>query len=145
MTLAPLTADGVLFASIGGVLIGVSAGLLLLGSGRIAGISGVFGSLLLGKAGTPRLLFLLGLLAGPWIVWSSGLVVRAEALATPDWPKVLIAGLLVGIGTQLGSGCTSGHGVCGLANFSGRSLVATLVFMFVAGVVVALGFGGLWQ
>ncbi len=144
-TLVPLTAEGVIHASIGGVLIGLSAGLMLLGTGRVAGISGIFGSLLLGNAGSARLLFLLGLFAGPWIVWLSGLGERAQALAAPDWPKVIVAGLLVGVGTQLSNGCTSGHGVCGLANFSGRGLTATVTFMLVAGLVVLFGFGGLSQ
>lgn len=125
----------------GGVLIGLSAALLLLGSGRIAGISGTFANVLTGRPDRVRLLFLVGLLAAPWLVRLRQPLSLGGALATPHWPALIGAGLLVGIGTQLGSGCTSGHGVCGLANFSLRSLAAVAVFMGVAMLVVALGFG----
>lgn len=114
----------------GGVLIGLAAALLWLLNGRIAGISGIVGGLLQGPAGGERpwrLAFLIGLLLAPWLYrWVAGLPPIHIQATTP----VLIgAGLLVGYGTRLGSGCTSGHGVCGLSRFSPRSLVATLLFM----------------
>ncbi|BAN49144.1 YeeE/YedE family protein [Metapseudomonas resinovorans] len=113
----------------GGALIGLSAGLFILANGRIAGISGLLGSLLqrqgegLGEKG----LFLLGLLLAPllWMAVAGAPQVRIDA----GWPALLLAGLLVGVGTRYASGCTSGHGVCGLARLSPRSLAATLAFM----------------
>jgi len=131
----------VLRALSGGVLIGLAAVLLLVGSGRIAGISGHFSALLQGQGGI-SLWFLAGLFASPWLVRLFTPLTLGEALTDARWLPLLGAGLLVGMGTQLGSGCTSGHGVCGLANLSLRSLVAVLVFMSVAILVVALG-GGL--
>ena len=122
---------------IGGGLIGLSASLLLVADGRIAGISGIAAHLL-GRpdGGTSwRAAFLIGLVAGPvlyMMVAGQGPVVRIEA----SWPVLAVAGLLVGFGTRLGSGCTSGHGVCGLARLSGRSMVAVLVFMVTAMVAV---------
>ena len=112
----------------GGALIGLGAGLFVLFNGRIAGISGLLGAVLEGGEGRgEKALFLLGLLLAP-LLW--GLF---GALPDPEfqsaWPGLLLAGLLVGIGTRYGSGCTSGHGVCGIARLSPRSLLATLVFM----------------
>lgn len=122
----------------GGALIGLSASLLLLGSGRIAGISGIAGQLLLGVRGERawRALFLLGLVA-------SGLAFALfEPRALGESPRSLaviaLAGLLVGVGTRLGSGCTSGHGVCGLSRLSPRSLIATLTFILAGVVTVTL-------
>lgn len=117
----------------GGGLIGLGAGLFMLLLGRIAGISGLLSSLLAkGWRDMDSLLFVAGLLLAP-VVWGG-----LQPLPSVDIeanPLVLIlAGLLVGFGVRLGSGCTSGHGVCGLARLSGRSLVATLSFM-VAGFV----------
>lgn len=114
----------------GGVLIGVAAAIMLLGAGRVAGISGLTARAAgLTDNGPPRVsawLFLLGLPVGALIV----------ALATGGLPATFaspiylaIAGLIVGIGTRLGSGCTSGHGVCGISRFSQRSIVATITFM----------------
>lgn len=120
-------------ALIGGALIGLSASLFLLTHGRVAGISGLYGGLLRGPSPDRalRLAFIAGLLL-------SGVVVRVvypAAFAT-TWsatiPVALIAGLLVGFGTQLGNGCTSGHGVCGISRLSVRSLVATGTFMATA-------------
>ncbi|UCO96163.1 YeeE/YedE family protein [Metapseudomonas lalkuanensis] len=113
----------------GGVLIGLSASLFILANGRIAGISGLLGSLLerTGDGLLDKALFLSGLLLAP-LLWT--VVVGApEARFLSGWPALLLAGLMVGIGTRYGAGCTSGHGVCGLARLSPRSLVATLVFM----------------
>lgn len=119
-----------LSALIGGVLIGLAASVLLLLSGRIAGISGIVGALPTAKIGDRawRLLFILGLLAGGAIV----LAVRPAMLDTTlhrPLPILVVSGLLVGFGTRLGNGCTSGHGVCGLSRLSKRSIVAVVVFM----------------
>ena len=115
---------------LGGMLIGLAAVLLLALNGRIAGVSGI----LSGAVTAPdrfdrswRLLFILGLLAGAALYrfFSGALPVQIEA----GTPTLVVAGLLVGFGTRLGSGCTSGHGVCGLARLSPRSLAATITFM----------------
>jgi uncharacterized membrane protein YedE/YeeE len=119
------------------VLIGLSASVLLLAHGRIAGISGVVGGTLRPRKGDLgwRLLFLAGLVGGGVLI--AALEPAAFPTAFPARPSLLvIAGLLVGFGTQLGSGCTSGHGVCGLGRLSIRSLVATLTFMASAAAAV---------
>jgi hypothetical protein len=119
------------FASlIGGALIGLSASLLLLGHGRIAGISGVLGGALGARDGDLvwRLLFLGGLLGGGLAIALVKPAAFPTTLEVPA-PVLVVAGLCVGFGTQLGTGCTSGHGVCGLGRLSKRSLVATLIFM----------------
>lgn len=112
----------------GGILIGLAASLFVLGNGRIAGISGLLGSVLEGGEGRgEKALFLLGLLLAP-LLW--GLFTALPAIEfQSDWPGLVLAGLLVGIGTRYGAGCTSGHGVCGISRLAPRSLVATLVFM----------------
>jgi uncharacterized membrane protein YedE/YeeE len=113
----------------GGLLIGLSAALFLLFSGRIAGISGILGGVLRPVRGDRgwRLAFLLGLVAAP-LAW--GLAAPLPTVQVDAGSGTLVvAGLLVGIGTRYGSGCTSGHGVCGLSRLSPRSLVATLCFM----------------
>lgn len=127
----------------GGLLIGIAVDVYLLGTGRIAGISGVFGTIVTGRGDGVSIAFLAGLIASPWLALLLGQHLQTFAGPAVNWPKLVIAGLLVGAGTQIGSGCTSGHGVCGLANLSPRSLVATLTFMLIAAIVVALGFGGL--
>lgn len=115
-------------ALLGGGLIGLSAALLWLTHGRIAGITGITGGVIAARGGRGwRAAFLVGLAA-------AGLVARVvapQAIGAPrhGWPLVIAAGLLVGFGTQLGGGCTSGHGVCGLARWSTRSLVAVATFM----------------
>ena len=117
----------------GGVLIGVAAALLIVLLGRIAGISGIVGQLLQASSWkTPaqwgwRLAFVAGLLLAP-LVWQLWAPLPALDMPSSPW-LVIAAGLLVGFGTRLGSGCTSGHGVCGLSRLSLRSLAATLVFM----------------
>ena len=113
----------------GGVLIGLAAVLLALFNGRVAGISGIVGALLPPRAqgGAWRVAFVVGMLAAPLLY---SLFATVPAVESPvSWPVLVIAGLLVGFGTRLGSGCTSGHGVCGLSRLSARSLVATLCFM----------------
>lgn len=116
---------------IGGLLIGISAAIMLLGNGRIAGVSGLFArALRIADSGASRALagaFLLGLPLGAGLISLafSGVVTRYP---TETW-QIVFGGLLVGYGTRLGSGCTSGHGVCGVARLSPRSIAATLIFM----------------
>ena len=117
-------------AFLGGILLGVAAALYVILHGRILGISGIVSGLLSPKEGDInwRLSLLLGLLSAPF--WASLLFgLHATAVIDADWIAIIIAGLLVGFGTSYGSGCTSGHGVCGLSRLSPRSLVATLCFM----------------
>ncbi|NQD94540.1 YeeE/YedE family protein [Pseudomonas sp. CrR25] len=112
----------------GGVLIGLGAALFMLCNGRIAGISGLLGGVLEGGEGRgEKALFLLGLVLAPalWGLFAAMPAVEFEG----GWLGVLVAGLLVGLGTRYGAGCTSGHGVCGVARLSPRSLAATLGFM----------------
>lgn len=113
----------------GGVLIGLAASLFVLLNGRIAGISGVLGGMLKPLKGDIawRVAFLLGLLSSS-AVYALFAPVPAPRIDA-GWTSLVLAGLLVGAGTRFGSGCTSGHGVCGLSRLSPRSLVATLVFM----------------
>ena len=115
---------------LGGMLIGFAAVLLLLANGRIAGVSGIVGGLLTRIRGDVawRAAFVVGLWLGALIYWMArGELFAVESLAS--WPVLLVAGLLVGFGTRMGGGCTSGHGVCGIARLSKRSIVATAVFM----------------
>ena len=119
-----------LTALCGGLLIGLAASVLLLFNGRIAGISGIVGGLLQrGKAGdfAWRVAFVLGLLLAPLLyrLFAALPASRIDA----GWPVLVVAGVLVGFGSRLGSGCTSGHGVCGLSRLSPRSLLATATFM----------------
>ncbi|GLO47588.1 YeeE/YedE family protein [Pseudomonas putida] len=113
----------------GGVLIGLGAGLFAVVNGRIAGISGLLGSLMQqgGEGRREKLAFLLGLLAAP-LLWGIFATLPSPRFTTASW-MLIVAGLLVGLGTRYGSGCTSGHGVCGLSRLSPRSAVATLCFM----------------
>ncbi|WP_236450664.1 YeeE/YedE family protein [Stutzerimonas stutzeri] len=113
----------------GGVLIGAAAGLFVVLNGRIAGISGLLASLLeRGAEGRgEKALFLLGILLAP-LCWLLMAELPAAEFQT-NWLGLLAAGLLVGIGTRYGSGCTSGHGVCGISRLSPRSIAATLAFM----------------
>jgi uncharacterized membrane protein YedE/YeeE len=116
----------------GGALIGLSAVLLLALNGRIAGISGIAWNALRERGAQPwRLAFLAGLVAGAGLWFAFAPDVAAARSGFP-LPLLLAGGLLVGVGTRLGSGCTSGHGICGLARLSPRSLAAVVVFMAVA-------------
>ena len=117
-------------AAIGGMLIGVSASLLWIGLGRIAGISGILGNLPTARSADLdwRIAFLVGLIVAPVLYRLVGGSVPPIEIDVA-WPIVIAGGLLVGVGTRLGSGCTSGHGVCGLARLSLRSIVATGLFM----------------
>ena len=120
-------------AAIGGALIGLSAALLWLSNGRIAGISGIIGGLWTPRSGDIawRIAFIVGLIAGPVLYRTAGGVLPHIVLSVPTL-IIIAAGLLVGFGTRLGGGCTSGHGVCGLARLSPRSLTATALFMTTA-------------
>ena len=118
-----------ILSTIGGILIGLSAAGLMLLNGRIAGISGIFeGVLVPARDGGWKYSFVTGLVAGGLAM----AFIRPELFAVTierSWPLVAAAGFLVGFGTRLGNGCTSGHGVCGMARLSKRSIVATLTFM----------------
>ena len=114
---------------VGGLLIGLAAALFILANGRIAGISGILGGLLRpsGNDVVWRLAFLLGLVVAPAV--ASVFIAPAAPTIDANAEVLVIAGLLVGIGTRYGGGCTSGHGICGLSRLSPRSLIATLAFM----------------
>jgi uncharacterized membrane protein YedE/YeeE len=125
--------------TIGGLLLGLSAVILMGGIGRIVGISGMFGVLISGKwtgDNSWRWLFILGLLAGTAI---AAVVTRfdASSIRFPgDLLTMTVSGLLVGVGTAMGSGCTSGHGICGVSRLSPRSLISTAIFFCVAVITV---------
>lgn len=126
----------------GGVLIGLAAILLIHFCGRIAGISGIVAGMLAKKTRTEgwRIAFLAGLIGSPLLF--SLFFPLPDITVQTSWPMIIVAGLLVGIGSRLGSGCTSGHGVCGLSRFSKRSLAATLTFMAVG--VITATLTGFW-
>lgn len=133
-------------AAIGGVLIGLSSVLLMLLTGRIAGISGVFGGLLEfpGEAKDSRIAFIAGLVLAPLIAALIGYPIQSPTMPG-NWVVTIMAGLLVGFGTRMGGGCTSGHGICGIGRLSTRSVAATIIFMLAAIVTVAFTrhlFGG---
>ncbi|MEE1876840.1 YeeE/YedE family protein [Altererythrobacter litoralis] len=136
-TLAPLDP---LIALAGGLLIGLAAAVLLLFSGRIAGISGMVARAVgIADSGTPRLqalAFVVGLPIGAWLVSAS--LRQPEVIVTSSIPILVTAGVLVGFGTRMGNGCTSGHGVCGVSRLSPRSLAATVTFMLAGFAIVAL-------
>jgi hypothetical protein len=142
--------DELFRALAGGVLIGLAAGAMLLLNGRIAGVSGVYNGVLRPAQGDVlwRLLFVVGLLAGGLVlrvVSPESMPMDLEVSGPQGASLIAFAGLLVGFGTRLGSGCTSGHGVCGVSRGSARSVVATGTFMFTAMVTVWLTrhvFGG---
>ncbi|MGY1490148.1 YeeE/YedE family protein [Methylobacillus pratensis] len=124
---------------LGGGLIGLSAALLVVANGKVAGISGILAGLLqrLDQRNAWRLAFLLGLLFAPIayeVLWG-----MPEIVVTTDKGLLISAGILVGFGTRLGNGCTSGHGVCGIARLSLRSIAATAVFMATAMLTVWIG------
>lgn len=141
-----MQSSSILWALAGGALIGTSASLMLYFNGKVTGISGIVGGLLSRDARSPpwRLLFVLGLVVGGAFM----VAVRPTAFSTDGAPSIgitLLAGLLVGVGTRLGNGCTSGHGVCGMSRLSPRSIAATLTFIATGVVVVAItrALGGL--
>lgn len=128
-----MTIDWVAFspwtALAGGLLIGLAAALFILVNGRIAGISGIVGGLLKPQRGDTlwRILFVAGMLLAPlgWMMFTQLPTIQVDA----GYPMLVVAGLVVGISTRYGAGCTSGHGVCGISRLSPRSIVATLAFM----------------
>ncbi|MBO1519052.1 YeeE/YedE family protein [Oceanisphaera pacifica] len=128
-------------ALIGGACIGAGALLLMLVAGKTAGISGIVSGIATQADKSWRLAFVVGLVLVPAVLFATDQVAVPE-LASQSVVKLVLAGLLVGIGTRLGNGCTSGHGICGIGRFSWRSLVATGIFM-AAGIatVSALGWG----
>ncbi|MEC9345626.1 MAG: YeeE/YedE family protein [Pseudomonadota bacterium] len=128
--------DAMLAGLAGGLLIGLASAMLLLLNGRIAGISGIAGSVLAAPRGVEsgeRVAFLAGMIGVP-AIWAA-VAGAPEITITGSVPLLVAGGLLVGIGTRIGGGCTSGHGVCGLSRLSPRSLVATGAFMVVAALV----------
>ena len=126
-------------AAIGGGLIGLSAVLLMLLTGRIAGISGILGGLLDWRADDKdwRIAFIAGLILAPLMAGWMGYGMPAPKLPA-SWAVIIAAGLLVGFGTRLGGGCTSGHGICGVARLSARSIAATIIFTLTAIATVAV-------
>lgn len=126
-----------LSGAIGGALIGLSAVLLMLTAGRIAGISGIFGGLFAAADRGWRIAFLVGLVLAPVLAMLAGYAVPVPQMPA-SWALIIVAGFLVGFGTRLGGGCTSGHGVCGIARLSPRSIVATCIFMAAAVLTVAI-------
>jgi hypothetical protein len=124
-----------IYALVGGMIIGLSVSIMLLFNGRVTGISGIVNGLLTPQRGDSawRFTFLLGLFVGGLLLHFMAPQTFSGALATPTW-TVVIAGLLVGLGTVMGSGCTSGHGICGISRLSPRSIIATLTFI-IAGII----------
>ena len=125
-------------AAIGGVLIGLAAAILLIFNGRIAGISGILAGILKPAKGDTawKVAFILGIMVSPLLF--TLFVYIPEVVITTGTPLLIVAGLLVGFGTRLGGGCTSGHGICGMARFFRRSIVAVVIFMLVAFATVAV-------
>ena len=133
-------------ALLGGGLIGLASVLLMLLNGRVAGISGILGGALAMSAGDKvwRLAFIAGLIVAPIVIGAFGHPLP-EPQMPASWLLIVAAGVLVGFGARYGGGCTSGHGVCGIARLSARSIAATAIFMASAIIVVAImrrGFGG---
>jgi len=126
-------------ATLGGLLIGLAAVVLMLFNGRIAGISGILSGAAFASGGDKlwRVLFVLGVISAPLIY---GLLHKDDIAfsMTSSWPIIILGGLLTGFGTRLGSGCTSGHGVCGLSRFSIRSLAAVCIFMASGAITVVV-------
>ncbi len=122
-------------AALGGLMIGIAVAVLLLFNGRIAGISGIFANMFTKQSGW-RIAFIAGLAGAPWVyMLFAG---QPDVVIAADYPLLIAAGLLVGFGTRLGNGCTSGHGICGMARLSKRSFAAVAVFMVSAFLTVWL-------
>ena len=125
---------------LGGLLIGLAGAVLLLGNGRIMGASGILGGLIDGSGKSnwaERLVFVIGVIVAPAVMVSIT-ALPAETYLTSDLGIVICAGLLVGLGTRIANGCTSGHGVCGISRLSLRGLVATVIYILAGGVSLAL-------
>ena len=127
-----------LSAFIGGVIIGLAVILFFIGNGRLAGISGIVNNVLVSKQNrTDNFLFIVGLVLGP-IFYAFFTKNNIPFLITSSLPIIIIAGFLVGVGTKVGKGCTSGHGICGISLLSLRSIIATITFMITAIITVKL-------
>src|SRR4051794_28181783 len=131
---------------LGGALIGLATAGLMLFTGRLAGVSGILGGLLMSRPSDRawRIAFVTGLIAAPLVAALAGAPLPRPPIAS-SLALVAVAGLLVGFGTRMGNGCTSGHGVCGFARLSARSIMATVIFMGAAVITVAIvrhGLGG---
>ena len=128
------------FGLFGGLMIGTAAAFYLLVNGQVMGASGILGSVVDGTAGPGRvekLLFLFGLIAMPWVV-SNFFALNPATHASGNAILIIVAGILVGMGTRLANGCTSGHGVCGISRLSRRGIVATLFYLLAGGLTVLL-------
>ena len=122
----------------GGVLIGIAVIFFFISTGRLAGISGIVNNTLTNTTNwLSNFLFLIGLILGPTVYL---LILNKDIpfLITPSFPLIIIGGILVGFGTKIGSGCTSGHGICGISRFSVRSIVATITFILAAMITVVI-------
>jgi len=125
-------------AFLGGIIIGLAVIIFFIGNGRLAGISGIVNDTLVSKQNrTDNFLFVVGLVLGP-IFYTFLTKINIPFLITSSLPIIISAGLLVGIGTRIGSGCTSGHGICGISLLSPRSITATIIFMITAIITVKL-------
>ncbi len=128
-----------IYGLLGGLCIGSAAALYLLVNGRIMGASGIVGELVDGSAGDSwreKLAFLTALVAVPAVLaWLAG---GSQTYLTGNWAVIVVAGLLVGVGTRMANGCTSGHGVCGMSRLSLRGIVATVFYVLAGGLVMAL-------
>jgi hypothetical protein len=125
-------------AFLGGIIIGLAVIIFFIGNGRLAGISGIVNDTLVSKQNrTDNFLFVVGLVLGP-IFYTFLTKINIPFLITSSLPIIISAGLLVGIGTKIGSGCTSGHGICGISRLSPRSITATIIFMITAIITVKL-------
>ena len=125
-------------AFVGGIIIGLAVIIFFVGNGRLAGISGIVNAALVSKQNrTDNFLFIIGLVLGPffYVFFAKN---NIPFLITSSLPIIIIAGFLVGIGTKVGKGCTSGHGICGISLLSLRSIVATIIFMITAIITVKL-------
>ena len=123
---------------LGGIIIGLAVIIFFIGNGRLAGISGIVNDTLVSKQNrTDNFLFVVGLVLGP-IFYTFLTKINIPFLITSSLPIIISAGLLVGIGTKIGSGCTSGHGICGISRLSLRSITATIIFMITAIITVKL-------
>jgi uncharacterized membrane protein YedE/YeeE len=125
-------------AFVGGIIIGLAVIIFFVGNGRIAGISGIVNAALVSKQNrTDNFLLIVGLVLGP-IFYAFFTKVDIPFLITSSLPIIIIAGFLVGIGTKIGRGCTSGHGICGISLLSTRSIIATIIFMITANITTKL-------
>ncbi|MDX2484039.1 MAG: YeeE/YedE thiosulfate transporter family protein [Pseudodonghicola sp.] len=125
---------------VGGLLIGTGGAVYLLGNGRIMGASGVIGGLVDGSGWNTlweRVAFLFGVVVMPLILWPL-YNVDIDTHMTSNWVVIIAAGLLVGVGTRIANGCTSGHGVCGISRFSLRGIVATVFYILAGGLMLAI-------